>query len=48
MALFEDFGYSLFDFYNLGRGSGRLLQLDAIFVSPAALAAHEARLAGAS
>jgi len=44
LELFDRFGYELFDFYNLGRGSGRLLQLDAIFVSRDTIRRHEARL----
>ena len=44
LALFDAFGYELFDFYNFGRSSGRLLQTDVIFVSPATLARYERRL----
>lgn len=44
LEIFDDAGYTLFDFYNLGRSDGRLLQTDIIVVSPATLAAYEARL----
>lgn len=44
LDLFDGAGYELFDFFNLGRGGGRLLQLDAIFASPETLRAHVSRL----
>jgi FkbM family methyltransferase len=44
LELFDAVGYELFDFYNLGRGSGRLLQTDIIVVGPEILARFEQRL----
>lgn len=41
LEIFDENGYELFDFYNLGHGHGRLLQADIIVVSPATLAEHE-------
>lgn len=44
LELFDGVGYELFDLYNFGRSSGRLLQTDVIFVSPETLGRYEQRL----
>lgn len=43
LDLFDAVGYELFDFYNLGRSNGRLIQTDVIFVSSAMLDRFEER-----
>jgi FkbM family methyltransferase len=44
LELFDAAGYELFDFYNLGRSNGRLIQTDIIVVSPETLKRFERNL----
>ena len=44
LEVFDANGYVLFDFFNLGHSNGRLLQMDALFVSPETLRRHEQRI----
>jgi FkbM family methyltransferase len=41
LALFDEYGYALFDLYHPVRRRGRLMQADLIIVSPECLARHE-------
>jgi FkbM family methyltransferase len=42
LTALDELGYQLFDLFNLGRHDGRLIQTDAIFVTPALLERYEA------